>query len=282
MRVVSLRAELAPIRAELGQVGFVPTMGSLHEGHMSLVRRAAAECEHVVASIFVNPTQFGDPDDLAAYPRQLGKDLVQLEAAGCDLAFVPFERTIYPHGYRTRISVGDVTTRLEGEHRPGHFDGVATVVATLFSLVQPQVAYFGRKDAQQCVVIRAMVADLGLPVDIRLGDTLREDDGLAMSSRNARLTPEQRAAAPVVHRALHEAATWWREAEQTPSGDDVRRRALNVLAGEPLAAPEYVSLAHPDTLMELDEVPEGVEPLLSTAVRFGEIRLIDNLSLPAR
>ena len=259
-----------------GSVGFVPTMGALHEGHLSLVRRARAECDHVAVSLFVNPTQFGPREDLSRYPRDLPRDQRLLEQAGCDLLFAPAPAVMYPEGFDTRVEPGEVAAPLEGERRPGHFSGVATVVVKLINIVEPTRAYFGRKDAQQLAVIRKMAADLDLNVELVPCDTVREADGLAMSSRNAYLTPEERAAAPVVYRALGAARARFESGER--DAETLRAAMREVLAAEPLAKTDYVSVADPLTLRELDRVEAGA--VVSLAVRFGSTRLIDNLVLP--
>ncbi len=267
-------------RADLtGSLGLVPTMGYLHEGHLELVRRARAECSHVAVSIFVNPTQFGPNEDLARYPRDLPRDLELLQAAGVELVFAPAVAEMYPADFGTYVEVQNVTAPLEGARRPGHFQGVATVVCKLFNIVGADRAYFGQKDAQQTVVIRQMVRDLNLPVEIVVVPTVREADGLAKSSRNVYLDPAQRAAAPVLWRALQHAAQLY---EQGENDAELLRRALHqVLAQEPLAQVEYVSAADPHTLMEI-EGPIRRGALLSLAVRFGATHLIDNVTLAAR
>lgn len=267
-------------RADLtGSLGLVPTMGYLHEGHLELVRRARAECSHVAVSIFVNPTQFGPNEDLARYPRDLPRDLELLQAAGVELVFAPPVAEMYPADFGTYVEVQNVTAPLEGAWRPGHFQGVATVVCKLFNIVGADRAYFGQKDAQQTVVIRQMVRDLNLPVEIVVVPTVREADGLAKSSRNVYLDPAQRAAAPVLWRALQHAAQLY---EQGENDAELLRRALHqVLAQEPLAQVEYVSAADPHTLMEI-EGPIRRGALLSLAVRFGATHLIDNVTLAAR
>lgn len=276
MRVVSTIDEMRAARAGFGAIGLVPTMGFLHDGHLSLVRRALAECGAAAASIFVNPAQFGPNEDLASYPRDLERDLALLREAGCGLVWVPSAEEMYPPGFATYVNVEGVTDGLEGARRPGHFRGVATVVAKLFNVVQPTRAYFGQKDVQQTVVIRQMVRDLALPVEIVVAPTVREADGLAMSSRNVYLTPEQRAAAPVLHRALRAAAARFEAGER--SGDALRQAMLDVLAAEPLAQVDYASAAHPATLRELEQADEA-GAVLSLAVRIGKTRLIDNLAL---
>ncbi len=260
-----------------GRVGLVPTMGALHAGHLALVEQARSENDVVVVTIFVNPTQFGPNEDLATYPRDLPRDLALLQAAGVDVVFTPTPDVIYPPGYQTYIEVEQVAQGLEGARRPGHFRGVATVVAKLFNITQPHIAYFGQKDAQQVAVIRRMVHDLNFPLEIAVCPTLREADGLAMSSRNAYLTPEQRQAAPVVYRALQAAADAYEAGMSDPEA--LRLTMLAMLHLEALATPEYVSAADARTLRELD-APTDVPILLSLAVRVGKTRLIDNLLLP--
>ena len=257
-----------------GTVGLVPTMGYLHEGHLSLIRRAREECEHVFVSIFVNPTQFGPKEDLAKYPRDLERD-VRLIEAYTDVVWTPSAETMYPQGYQTWVEVEAMTKPLEGAMRPGHFRGVTTVVAKLFNAVQPHKAYFGQKDAQQVAVIRQMVRDLNFPLEIVVCPTSREPDGLAMSSRNVYLDPEQRKAATVLFRALSAAKEVYEKGER--DAEKVRGKMKEVLAGEPLAEPQYVSCADYDTLAELDEI-KG-KALLSMAVYFGKTRLIDNFVL---
>ncbi len=262
-------------RAQAGDVGFVPTMGYLHAGHASLVERARRESAAVAASVFVNPTQFGPHEDLSRYPRDLERDRRLLEERGCDLLFAPAPETMYPAGFATAVDVGPVSAPLEGQRRPGHFRGVATVVLKLLSIVQPTRAYFGQKDAQQLAVIRRMARDLDLPVEIVACPTVREADGLALSSRNSYLSPSERAAAPVLHRALRACETLWRSGERDPAR---LREALRVtLAAEPLAVVDYASLADPLTFAELDSPAATAFALL--AVRIGATRLIDNLLL---
>jgi pantoate--beta-alanine ligase len=250
-------------------------MGYLHEGHLALALRARAECASVAASIFVNPTQFGPSEDFTAYPRDLPRDLRMLESAGVDVVWTPTPEIMYPAGYQTYVTVEQVAQPLEGAMRPGHFRGVATVVAKLFNAVGPQRAYFGQKDAQQVAVIRRMTEDLNFPVEIVVCPTVREADGLAMSSRNTYLTPEQRRAAPVLYRALGAARAAYEQGER--SAEHLREIMRAALAAEPLARPQYVSCAHPRSLQELDEITDGA--LLSMAVYVGKTRLIDNLLL---
>ena len=266
-----LRASRLPF---YGTVGLVPTMGYLHEGHLSLMRRAREECEHVVVSIFVNPTQFGPKEDLSKYPRDLERDFRLIEPF-TDLVWTPSDTIMYPEGYQTWVEVEAMTRPLEGAMRPGHFKGVTTVVAKLFNSVQPHKAYFGQKDAQQVAVIRQMVRDLNFPIEIVVCPTMRETDGLAMSSRNVYLDPEQRKAATVLYRALHAAKSLYEAGER--NAEVLRSKMKEVLAGEPLAEAQYVSCADYDTLEELDVI-KG-KALLSMAVLFGKTRLIDNFVL---
>jgi len=273
VEVVRTGAALRTARARLpGPVGAVLTMGALHAGHRSLVERARAECRSVVATIFVNPTQFGPAEDLARYPRDEAADLALLGAAGADLVFVPPVEEIYGPGFATSIDVGPIAEPLEGAARPGHFRGVATVVAILFELVRPERAYFGQKDAQQCLVVRRLVADLALPVEIVVCPTVREPDGLAVSSRNRYLSPAERTAALALHRALAAARDAYLAGERDAAA--LRRRIGEVLAAEPLVRVEYVSVADAATLTELERI--GGPALLSQAARIGTTRLIDN------
>ena len=258
-----------------GKVGLVPTMGFLHEGHLSLVRRAREECDYVVVSIFVNPTQFGPKEDLSKYPRDLERDLSLLEPLGVDLVWMPTDEIMYPPGHQTWVEVETVTRPLEGEMRPGHFRGVTTVVAKLFNAVQPHNAYFGQKDAQQAAVIRQMTRDLSYPIEIVVCPIVREPDGLAMSSRNVYLDTEQRKAATVLYRSLSVAKEAYEDGVR--DAETLRRIMKDVLASEPLTQMQYVSCADYDTLEELDTVTG--KTLLSMAVFIGKTRLIDNLIL---
>jgi pantoate--beta-alanine ligase len=278
MKTVSTLPELRAARASLPEpVGLVPTMGFLHEGHLSLVRLAGTQCASVVVSIFVNPSQFGPSEDLAAYPRDLPRDLELLENAGTHLVWMPTPQVMYPPGYQTWVTVEDVTQRLEGAMRPGHFRGVATVVAKLFNAVQPQKAYFGQKDAQQVAVVRQMVSDLGFPLEIVVGPTRREADGLAMSSRNAYLSTEERRAALVLYRALNAAKSAFLAGER--DAGKLRLVMAEVINSEPLARLQYVSCADPRNLEELEGTVS--QALLSMAVYTGKTRLIDNLLIEA-
>jgi pantoate--beta-alanine ligase len=275
VRVLRTRAELRAALADVPRpLGLVPTMGWLHTGHRSLMARARADNATTIASIFVNPRQFNEAADYQRYPRNEAHDLAICEEEGLDFVFAPAVEEIYPPGFDTVVSVGTVARPLEGAARPGHFDGVATVVAILFNLVGAERAYFGQKDAQQVLVIRQMARDLAIPTEVIACPTVREPDGLALSSRNVHLSPDQRAAAPVLRRALLAARARWEGGER--SGDALRAAMSEVLAGEALATPAYVSVADGRTLAELDQVPDGVPTLLSLAVRLGPTRLIDN------
>jgi pantoate--beta-alanine ligase len=258
-----------------GRVGLVPTMGYLHEGHLSLVRRAREECNHVIVSIFVNPTQFGPKEDLSKYPRDIDRDLSLLDPLGVDLVWMPMPEIMYPSGFQTWVDVETLTLRLEGVTRPGHFRGVTTVVAKLFNAVQPHKAYFGQKDAQQAAVIRQMRRDLSYPIEIVVCPIVREPDGLAMSSRNVYLDPQQRKAATVLYRSLSAAKEAYEDGVR--DAETLRQIMKDVLAAEPLAEVQYVSCADYDTLEELDTVTG--KALLSMAVFIGKTRLIDNVVL---
>ncbi len=257
-------------------LGLVPTMGALHDGHLSLVDRARADCASVAVSIFVNPTQFGEGEDFAEYPRDLDGDLELLRQRGVDLAFVPGVTEIYPPGFGTWVDVGPLADRLEGAARPGHFRGVATVVAKLFGIVGPERAYFGQKDGQQTVVIRKMAQDLDTGVEVIVLPTIREPDGLAMSSRNVRLNPQQRQAAPALYRALSNGRAAWERGER--DAEKIRRTVRQELNAEPLLTIiDYVSVAAPETLEELELAMPGA--MLSAAAHLGLVRLIDNVLL---
>ena len=274
MRIIIGLDELRAARFSLlGTVGLVPTMGYLHEGHLSLVRRAKLECESVVVSIFVNPTQFGANEDLAKYPRNLARDLSLIEALGVDLVWNPTPEIMYPAGYQTWVEVEKLTRPLEGAIRTSHFKGVTTVVTKLFNAVQPHKAYFGQKDAQQAAVIRRMVCDLNFPIEISVCPTTREADGLAMSSRNKYLEGPDRPAATILFRALSAAKAACEGGER--NAEKLRALMKDVLASEPLAQPQYISCADYDTLEELGTV--SGKTLLSMAVVIGKTRLIDNL-----
>jgi len=274
MKGVETVAEMKQVRAGLaGTLGFVPTMGYLHEGHLFLARRARQENSVCAVSIFVNPTQFGPKEDFARYPRDIPRDLSLLEKEGVDIVFMPTPAGIYPPGFDAWVEVGTVTTKLEGAARPGHFRGVATVVAKLFNIVQPTKAYFGQKDAQQVVVVKKMVADLDMPLEIVVVPTVREADGLAMSSRNGYLTPEERRQAPVLYQSLVLARELYTGGER--SAAVVRARMSELIRQQPRAEIDYISIADGRSLDELETVrPPAVGSL---AVRFGRTRLIDNI-----
>lgn len=279
MRVVRTLREMREARAALrGRVGFVPTMGYLHEGHLSLIRRARAECEAVVVSIFVNPTQFGPGEDYERYPRDEARDLALLEREAVDVVFVPTVEEMYPPGFSTWVEVtGPLAERLEGASRPGHFRGVATVVLKLFHLVQPHRAYFGEKDAQQLRIIRRMTTDLNLPIEIVACPIVREPDGVALSSRNVYLSPTEREHARALSRSLALARRLILE-EGVREAAEVRRRLREYLRAAPGVALDYVSLAHPETLEEVERIEGPV--LVLVAARVGSARLIDNTLIP--
>jgi pantoate--beta-alanine ligase len=273
IRVVRTRAELRQALADAPRpVGLVPTMGWLHAGHRALIERARAENATAVVSIFVNPKQFGDLADLEKYPRNEARDVEICAEAGADLVWAPSVEDVYPPGFDTTVRAGAISEPLEGAARPGHFDGVATVVSILFNVVGAERAYFGQKDAQQLLVIRHMARDLAIPIEVIAHPTVREPDGLALSSRNVHLSPEERAAAPVLRQALLAAREAWEAGER--SAETLRARMRSELAEEPLAQPAYFSVADVDTLRELEAVDGPA--LLSLAVRFGATRLIDN------
>ena len=276
MKVVDTIAAMKAERVRLtGSVGFVPTMGYLHEGHLELVRRARAENLTVIASIFVNPSQFGPQEDFAAYPRDPERDLALLDKEGVGVAFMPSAQEMYPEGFSSWVEVEGITERLEGESRPGHFRGVTTVVAKLFNIVQPDRAYFGQKDAQQLAVIRKMVSDLNMNLEVVAVPTVREPDGLAMSSRNTYLSPEERKASLVLWKALCLARGHWENGERDASR--LRQEMTSLIEREPFATIDYVSIADPETLEELAEI--AAPALVSLAVRIGGTRLIDNTML---
>jgi pantoate--beta-alanine ligase len=279
MRTVATIAELRVLldaeRAAGHIVGFVPTMGYLHDGHASLMRAARTETDVVLASVFVNPLQFGAGEDLDAYPRDLDRDTAVAHDAGVDLLFVPSVDEMYPRPVLTTVSVAEVSAPLEGAARPTHFAGVATVVAKLFSIVGPCRAYFGAKDFQQVAVVRRMAADLSLPVEVVACPTLREPDGLAMSSRNVYLTPAERAAAPVVYTALRSGAAAIGAGERDPAA--VRDLMAQIITAEPLAELDYAEVVEADSFTVPDPLAGNLR--LLAAVRFGRARLIDNVGV---
>lgn len=280
MKVVTTRAQLREERAAYPVLGLVPTMGYLHEGHLSLVRRARVECGAVAVSIFVNPLQFGPSEDLATYPRDLDRDLSLLEAEGCDLVWTPGVTDVYPPGFSTYVDVEGVTAVLEGARRPGHFRGVATIVNILLGAVAPTRAYFGQKDAQQCVVISAMVRDLAMNLEVVVAPTVRESDGLALSSRNTYLDAAERTAATVLIRSLRQVEAAWVRGET--NADALRGIIEETVGAQPLAALDYASVADRETLAELSVVDPTRGALVSLAARVGRPRLIDNVVLPPR
>ena len=276
MKIVRTIAEMREARRKLnGSVGFVPTMGYLHEGHLELARRARAENKNAVASIFVNPTQFGPSDDFAAYPRDPERDLQLLKQEKVNVVFMPSAEEMYPPGCSTWVEVEEVSEGVEGSSRPGHFRGVATVVAKLFNIVEPAKAYFGEKDAQQLVVIKKMVADLNMNLQVVAVPTVREVDGLAMSSRNVYLDPDERESALVLYKALKTAQKLRQKGESSP--DVIRSEMTSLIQSEPSAEIEYISVAHPETLEELERIDGPA--LLSLAVKVGKTRLIDAMTV---
>jgi pantoate--beta-alanine ligase len=277
MRVQHSIVEMRKARRKLrGSVGFVPTMGYLHEGHLELARRARAENRNVIVSIFVNPAQFGPKEDYAAYPRDTERDLALLKKEGVNIVFMPGAEDMYPPKYCTWVDLEKVTERLEGAIRPGHFRGVATVVAKLFNIVEPTRAYFGQKDAQQVVVIQKMVADLNMNLEVVVVPTVREPDGLAMSSRNVYLSPQERKAATVIYKSLSLAQKLWWKGER--NADVIRKKMTALIQSEPRASRiDYVSIADAETLEELDSIER--KAVVSLAVKIGKPRLIDNIIL---
>jgi pantoate--beta-alanine ligase len=276
MQIAKTIADMKALRTKsLGSVGFVPTMGYLHQGHLALVKQSRAENSIVIASIFVNPTQFGPTEDFKSYPRDTERDLAMLRKERTDIVFMPSAEEMYPEGFNSWVDVEKVTDRLEGSYRPGHFKGVATVVAKLFNIVEPARAYFGQKDAQQVLVIKKMVADLNMNLEVIVAPTVRESDGLAMSSRNVYLNPQERQAAIVLFKALTLARNCRKKGER--NAETVRQEMTSLISQEPLAKIEYVSIADAQTLEELSKIDGPA--LVSLAVRFGKTRLIDNMLL---
>jgi len=276
MQIAKTIADMKALRTKsLGSVGFVPTMGYLHQGHLALVKQSRAENSVVIASIFVNPTQFGPTEDFKSYPRDTERDLAMLRKERTDIVFMPSAEEMYPEGFNSWVDVEKVTDRLEGSYRPGHFKGVATVVAKLFNIVEPARAYFGQKDAQQALVIKKMVADLNMNLEVIVAPTVRESDGLAMSSRNVYLNPQERQAAIVLFKVLTLARNRREKGER--NAETVRQEMTSLISQEPLAKIEYVSIADAQTLEELSEIDKPA--LVSLAVRIGKTRLIDNMLL---
>jgi pantoate--beta-alanine ligase len=276
MIVIENIPDMVYLRLNLKEpVGFVPTMGYLHEGHMSLVKKARAENRTVIASIYVNPTQFGPNEDLAKYPRNLERDLAMLDKEGTDAVFFPEDKDMYPAGYDTWVTVDNLTKPLEGNVRPTHFRGVTTVVTKLFNIVRPTNAYFGQKDAQQALVIKKMAADLNMNLKVVVCPTIREPDGLAMSSRNVYLNPEQRKAAPVLYKSLQMAQELFANGEK--NADVILGQMTTLIQKEPLGKIDYISISDTETLAELKIIKKTA--LVSMAVKFGNTRLIDNVIL---
>jgi pantoate--beta-alanine ligase len=271
----AVRDQIAAWRAEGDTIGLVPTMGALHEGHLSLLRAARGAARRVVVSVFVNPTQFGPGEDFNLYPRQLGSDSSLLDAAGCDLLFAPDSDAIYPPGHSTFVDPGGPALGLEGERRQGHFRGVATVVAALFHIVRPDTAVFGEKDAQQLAVVRRMTRDLHFPVEIIAFPTVREADGLAMSSRNFYLSPEDRRAATVLYRALQAGEAAVVAGERRAAG--VREVMHRVVTSEPLARLDYAAVVDAESFQPIADLAGRI--VLPIAAFFGKTRLIDNFQL---
>lgn len=260
-------------RARGASIGFVPTMGALHEGHLSLIRAARRRCDAVVVSIFVNPAQFGPDEDFRRYPRDVEGDAALCRREKVDLLFTPATETVYPKGHDTQIRVGRIGEVLEGAFRPGHFSGVATVVAKLFQIVRPDAAFFGQKDYQQTVVIKQLVRDLNFPVRTVVAPTVRENDGLAMSSRNRYLSMEERRAAPILFKALQKGKALLQQGERDAT--TIQEEITRGIRQEPMAKIDYVSVAHPDTLEEVSRIEGPIVLLL--AVWIGKTRLIDNV-----
>jgi pantoate--beta-alanine ligase len=276
MKIIEKIDDMKRLRQQLTEpVGLVPTMGYLHEGHLALVRRAVDENTWVVVSIFVNPMQFGQQEDLNRYPRDPQRDLALLAREKANIIFMPSTAEMYPPRFNSRVEVSDVLDRLEGASRPGHFRGVTTVCAKLFNIIQPTKAYFGQKDAQQLIAIKRMAADLNMNLEIVAVPTVREPDGLALSSRNTYLNPEQRQAAKVIYQALNLAQKLWSQGEK--DAEHLRQEMLTLIQKQPLAEIDYISVANADTLNELDRI--NPPALVSLAVRIGNTRLIDNIVL---
>ena len=277
MDVVTTIADMVAAREQAERpLGLVPTMGYLHDGHLALVKRARQDNRTVVVSIFVNPAQFGPSEDFAAYPRDMERDLGLLRKEGVDVVFAPPEEEVYPPGYSTYVDVQGVSERLEGEQRPGHFRGVATVVTKLLTIVRPDRSYFGQKDGQQAAVIKHLNQDLNLGSEIVVVPTVREPDGLALSSRNVYLTEEERRAASVLYRSLCRVRELWEQGQRDAAA--LRQEVVRIITAEPLVQLEYVSIADATTLEELERVERPAMVLVAT--RFGKARLIDNIIIP--
>ena len=276
MEIVETISMMKTLRRDItDSVGFVPTMGYLHDGHLSLVKQARTDNGITIASIFVNPTQFGPKEDFKTYPRNIEQDLALLKKANTDIVFIPSGEEMYPQGFNSWVDVQKITNRLEGERRPGHFKGVTTIVTKLFHIVEPTRAYFGQKDAQQALVIKKMAADLNMNVEVIIAPTVRESNGLAMSSRNTYLTPKERQTATVLFQALTKAQQLWQNGEKKAAS--LRKEMISIISKEPLAQIDYVSIADAQTLEELDEIDR--QAMVSLAVKIGNTRLIDNIVL---
>lgn len=277
MELITTVTEMVTRQAQVPRpIGLVPTMGFLHDGHISLVRHALKENSTVVTSIFVNPTQFGPQEDLANYPRSTERDLEVLEKEGVDIVFMPLTREIYPAGFETSVDPGAIAIPLEGKARPGHLIGVATIVTKLFTITRPNYAYFGQKDGQQARVIQHINTDLNLGVTVVICPTVRESDGLAMSSRNSYLNSAERKSATILYRALLHAKELFNQGERSTS--NIRTAMINLIEAEPAAQIDYVSIANLETLSEIKRIDQPA--MISLAVRIGEARLIDNLIIP--
>ncbi|MFA5065602.1 MAG: pantoate--beta-alanine ligase [Dehalococcoidia bacterium] len=276
MKVVRTIADMKKLRRQCrGSVGLVPTMGYLHEGHLELARRAKSENPVAVATIFVNPTQFGPGEDFKSYPRDLDRDCALLEKVKTDIVFVPSDKEMYPDGYDTWVEVRGITSKLEGKSRPTHFQGVTTVCNKLFNIIEPDSAYFGQKDAQQAIVIQRMVSDLNMNLTVVVCPTVRESDGLAMSSRNTYLTAEERPSAVVLYKSLCLAKDMYAKGERDAAA--IKKAMNELISGVPAAKIDYISIADTGTLDEVDTIRGRV--LVSLAVRLGKPRLIDNIIL---
>lgn len=276
MELVKTISDMVTLRGNITDpVGFVPTMGYLHNGHLSLVRQSGTDNHITIVSIFVNPTQFSPQEDFKTYPRNIERDLDLLKKTNTDIVFMPSSEEIYPQGFGSWVEVQKITDRLEGEYRPGHFKGVTTVVTKLFNIVRPTRSYFGQKDAQQALVIKKMVIDLNMNIEIVVVPTIREKDGLAMSSRNAYLNPQERQASTVLCKALSKVQQLWESGNS--KADSLRQEMISIINEEPLAEIQYISIADAQTLEELDEINR--QALVSLAVKIGKTRLIDNITL---
>jgi len=272
-KISEIRKALEKVRRQGKTIGFVPTMGYLHEGHLSLVRESLKKADYTAISIFVNPTQFGPEEDFNRYPRDLSRDAQILEKEGVNILFIPDTREMYPEGYKTFVEIQDLQNLLCGESRPGHFRGVCTVVLKLFNIIQPNMCFFGQKDAQQAVIIKKMVRDLNLDISIEVLPIVREYDGLAMSSRNSYLDPEQRKAALVLYESLKEAEKMIREGER--SAGNIIERMCKIINSEPRARIDYVEIVDLENLNPVVEIEN--KALIALAVFIGSVRLIDNI-----